>query len=239
MHHLTTALSLRTSDVKLYGLGRDSDYHLRSHAVLAFNQAARRYRPGADEGADPAVRTEDVRIAFNSPFWPHVLATTSVGQEGLDFHTWCAAIVHWDLPSNPVDLEQREGRVDRYAGLSIRRVLGKMSVPDRDKVGEGCSPWGVLADQAERAHQDDSVGLAPWWLVEGARIQRLVFDVPLSEAKARFEDLRQQRILYRLTLGQPDQSDLVKALRNRISTDDIVAATINLSPQQHPDVDAL
>ena len=239
VHHLTTALSLRTSDVKLYGLGRDSDYHLRSHAVLAFNQAARRYRPGADEGADPAVRTEDVRIAFNSPFWPHVLATTSVGQEGLDFHTWCAAIVHWDLPSNPVDLEQREGRVDRYAGLSIRRVLGKMSVPDRDNVGEGCSPWGVLADQAERAHQDDSVGLAPWWLVEGARIQRLVFDVPLSEAKARFEDLRQQRILYRLTLGQPDQSDLVKALRNRISTDDLVAATINLSPQQHPDIDAL
>ena len=239
VHHLTTALSLRTSDVKLYGLGRDSDYHLRSHAVLAFNQAARRYRPGADETADPAVRTEDVRIAFNSPFWPHVLATTSVGQEGLDFHTWCAAIVHWDLPSNPVDLEQREGRVDRYAGLSIRRVLGKMSVPDRDNVGEGRSPWGALANQAERAHRDDSVGLAPWWLVEGARIQRLVFDVPLSEAKARFEDLRQQRLLYRLTLGQPDQSDLVKALRNRISTDDIVAATINLSPQQHPDVDAL
>ena len=230
--HLTTALSLRTSDVKLYGLGRESDYHLRSHAVLAFNQAVRRHRPGAVEGKDPAVRTEDVRIAFNSPFWPHVLATTSVGQEGLDFHTWCSAIVHWDLPGNPVDLEQREGRVDRYAGLSIRRVLGKMLVPDREDVGEECSPWGVLADQAERAFRDDPVGLTPWWLVEGARIRRLVFDVPLSEARARFEDLRQQRLLYRLTLGQPDQSDLVRALRDRISPDDVVAATINLSPQQ-------
>ena len=230
--HLTTALSLRTSDVKLYGLGRESDYHLRSHAVLAFNQAIRRHRPGAVEGKEPAVRTEDVRVAFNSPFWPHVLATTSVGQEGLDFHTWCAAIAHWDLPGNPVDLEQREGRVDRYAGLSIRRVLGKLFIPDRDDVDEECSPWGVLADQAERAHRDDPVGLAPWWLVEGARIRRLVFDVPLSEARARFEDLRQQRLLYRLTLGQPDQSDLVRALRDRISPDDVVAATINLSPQQ-------
>ena len=228
--HLTTALSLRTSDVKLYGLGRESDYHLRSHAVLAFSQAVRRHRPGAVGGKEPAVRTEDVRIAFNSPFWPHVLATTSVGQEGLDFHTWCAAIVHWDLPGNPVDLEQREGRIDRYAGLSIRRVLGKMLVPDREDVGEECSPWGVLADQAERAHRDDPVGLAPWWLVEGARIRRLVFDVPLSEARARFEDLRQQRLLYRLTLGQPDQSDLVRALHDRISPDDVVAATINLSP---------
>ena len=46
------------------------------------------------------------------------------------------------LAGNPVDMEQRDGRVDRYAGLSTRRVLGKMSVPDWDDVGGGCSPWG-------------------------------------------------------------------------------------------------
>ena len=231
VEHLTTALSLRTSDVKLYGLeGRKSDYHLRSHAVLAFNQAVRRHRPGADEGREPALRTEDVRNAFNSPFWPHVLATTSVGQEGLDFHTWCGAIAHWDLPGNPVDLEQREGRVDRYAGLVIRRVLASEFAPDRAAVESGCSPWEVLADRSERAHRNDPAGLAPWWITEGARVQRLVFDIPLSEARARFEDLRQQRLLYRLTLGQPDQGDLVKALRGCISPEDAVAATINLSP---------
>ena len=231
--HLKTALSLRTSDVKLYGPeGRESDYHVRSHAVLAFNQAVRRHRPGADEGKELAVRTEEVRIAFNSPFWPHVLATTSVGQEGLDFHTWCAAIVHWDLPGNPVDLEQREGRVDRYAGLSARRVLANTFAPDPADVDVGCSPWKVLADQADHAYRGDPAGLAPWWIVKGARVQRLVFDVPLSEARARFEDLRQQRLLYRLTLGQPDQGDLVRALHGRMSPDDAVAATINLSPLQ-------
>ena len=64
-----------------------------------------------------------VREAFNSPFWPFVLTTTSVGQEGLDFHLYCRDIVHWNLPSNPVDLEQREGRTDRYDGLSIRRNI--------------------------------------------------------------------------------------------------------------------
>ena len=231
MEHLTTALSLRTSDVKLYDLeDRTSDYHLRSHAVLAFNQAVHRHRPGADEGKEPAVRTEEVRNAFNSPFWPHVLATTSVGQEGLDFHTWCGEIAHWDLPGNPVDLEQREGRVDRYAGLAIRRALASRFAPDRTAVESGCSPWEVLADRADRAHRNDPAGLAPWWIVEGARVQRLVFDVPLSEARARFEDLRQQRLLYRLTLGQPDQGDLVRALRGRISPEDAAAMTINLSP---------
>src|SRR5690606_33415214 len=34
-------------------------------------------------------RVESVSTAFNSPFWPFVLTSTSVGQEGLDFHLWC------------------------------------------------------------------------------------------------------------------------------------------------------
>ena len=57
------------------------------------------------------VTAAHLRRAFNSPFWPFVLTSTSVGQEGLDFHLYCHAVVHWNLPSNPVDLEQREGRV--------------------------------------------------------------------------------------------------------------------------------
>ena len=230
---LRTALSLRTSDVKLYGLnGRESDFYLRSHAALAFNQEVSRYRPGKDQGKEPRVHSEEVRIAFNSPFWPYILASTSVGQEGLDFHTWCASIVHWDLPGNPVDLEQREGRVNRYAGLSVRQVLAKTHAPDRKEVEPRCSPWKALAARADQAHRADPTGLAPWWIVEGAQIQRLVFDVPLSETRARLEELRQQRLLYRLTLGQPDQGDLVRALRGRISPHEVVAATINLSPQR-------
>lgn len=31
-------------------------------------------------------RAEQLRTAFNAPFWLFVLVTTSVGQEGLDFH---------------------------------------------------------------------------------------------------------------------------------------------------------
>ena len=232
LNHLMTALALRTSDVKFFGYNdRRTDYHLRSHAVLAFSEATRRHRPATVGGNQAGVRTDEVRIAFNSPFWPHILATTSVGQEGLDFHTWCSAIVHWDLPGNPVDLEQREGRVDRYAGLATRRALAANGAPHKSNVDTLCSPWRMLADRAERVHQRDPVGLAPWWVTKGARVQRLVFDIPLSEAQARFEDLRQQRLLYRLTLGQPDQTDLVKALRGRVSPQDAVAVTINLSPQ--------
>ena len=50
-------------------------------------------------------RKESIRNAFNSPLRPFVLATTSIGQEGLDFHNYCRVIMHWNLPSNPIDLE--------------------------------------------------------------------------------------------------------------------------------------
>lgn len=40
------------------------------------------------------LRTQNIRKAFNSPFRPFVLSTTSVGQEGLDFHLYARKIVH-------------------------------------------------------------------------------------------------------------------------------------------------
>lgn len=30
-------------------------------------------------------------------------------------------IMHWNLPSNPIDLEQREGRINRFKCLAIRQ----------------------------------------------------------------------------------------------------------------------
>ena len=75
---------------------------------------------------DKAVqRTENIRRAFNSPFRPFVLATTSIGQEGLDFHNYARRIMHWNLPSNPIDLEQREGRINRYLCHAIRQNLAE------------------------------------------------------------------------------------------------------------------
>src|SRR5205814_3261270 len=75
------------------------------------------------DGSSPATRKERVRAAFNSPFWPFVLVSTSVGQEGLDFHHYCHAVTHWNLPSNPVDLEQREGRINRYKGHAVLKNI--------------------------------------------------------------------------------------------------------------------
>ena len=101
-----------------------------------------------DDGGE--ARVESVSRAFNSPFWPFVLISTSIGQEGLDFHLWCHAVVHWNLPSNPVDLEQREGRVHRYKGHAIRRNVASTFGPDMHArtILAGVDPWSELFTMA-------------------------------------------------------------------------------------------
>lgn len=180
------------------------------------NQFAARFGEERAEGTEEVTRSDQVRAAFNSPFWPFVLATTSVGQEGLDFHPYCHIVVHWNLPSNPVDLEQREGRVHRYKGHAIRKNLAsRFSVSDILRVMNGESdPWDVLFQLGvkERIVKSDIV---PFWVypVEGgARIERRLMVLPLSREAERAELLRRSLSVYRMVFGQPRQEDLISYL---------------------------
>lgn len=159
-------------------------------------------------------RAEVVRSAFNSPFRPFVLASTSVGQEGLDFHVWCHAIVHWNLPSNPVDMEQREGRVHRYKGHAVRKnvasAFGRVGLSAHWEAGQ--DPWKVLF---ELAKQERGTDLKTFWLFEtegGARIERRVPLLPLSLDEIHLQRLKRGLTLYRLVFGQPRQEELLTHL---------------------------
>jgi hypothetical protein len=195
--------------------------HVRCHVAVPFGSTddddrIKRNAPEAKSSApdDRPPRSDEIRNAFNSPFWPHVLATTSVGQEGLDFHTWCSRILHWDLCSSPLELEQREGRIQRYAGLAVRRRLARMVesevAPGAGK--HGCaSRWDVVETLANERYLDAS-GLSPWWVLQGAHVNRFVFNLPQSRDLEKFKLLKEQRLIYRLTLGQPNQEGLVEFL---------------------------
>lgn len=58
--------------------------------------------------------------AFNMPFFPEVLISSSVLSEGVDLQWECRTIIHHDLDWNPSNLEQRTGRLDRIGSLASK-----------------------------------------------------------------------------------------------------------------------
>ena len=235
---VTAALSLRTGAPRVDefrhadGTVRIEHRRMRHHFAMRFGvQESDDGKAGAREG--------QVRQAFNSPFWPFILASTSVGQEGLDFHAYCHSVMHWNLPSNPVDLEQREGRIHRYKGHAVRKnvatkhgaaVLG----------GDSQDVWHALFEAA-RKQSSNTRGLVPYWLFplpEGAHIERHVPVLPLSRDASQLQALKRSLAVYRMVFGQPRQDDLMTFLQERYSGETLRAMApslqIDLSARPSP-----
>ncbi|WP_290536731.1 DEAD/DEAH box helicase [Alcanivorax sp.] len=61
-------------------------------------------------------------LGFNTPFYPNVLVSTSVLQEGVNLHIQCYQVHHYGLAGSPGDNEQRVGRLDRLFGCVNQRL---------------------------------------------------------------------------------------------------------------------
>lgn len=198
---------------------------MRSHYAVAFTN------DGLDSKS--AGRKDSLRNAFNSPMRPFVLATTSIGQEGLDFHYYCRKIMHWNLPSNPIDLEQREGRINRYKCLAIRQDIAKR-FSDRKFISDDI--WDELFSvAAKELRNEDQSELVPYWSLgkdQHVKIERIIPMYPVSKDQVNYRRLMEVLSLYRLTMGQTRQEELVDFF---IDNKDIVKEFksnlfINLSP---------
>lgn len=83
--------------------------------------------------------------AFDSPFYPMVMFAGRGAQEGIDMHCYCLRIMHLTLPRGAVSYEQRNGRIDRYRSLLVRRRAAELTY--------GLSAEGSTADLMERAFE--------------------------------------------------------------------------------------
>ena len=230
---LASVLSIRTSTLDadlLNSRGLIQREALRIHYAIAFIDQ--------QETEDTNKRKQSVQDAFNSPFRPFILATTSIGQEGLDFHKYCRELMHWSLPDNAIDLEQREGRINRYKHFALRlnlfaRYKGQLKTGSIDK-----SPWTMLFAMAENDHmlRGDKCQLVPYWHVPLVKypLERTVPLYPFSKDGFHLERLLKTLMVYRMSLGQPNQEDLVKYLLQNFSEQELetykAKLMINLSP---------
>lgn len=218
----TDAVPQQVNTIQTFGT--DAKYTMRKHFAVDF---------GSGKQTEKDVnRSINVRSAFNSPFRPFVLASTSVGQEGLDFHWYCRKVIHWNLPSNPQNMEQREGRINRYKCLSVRRNIAKLY--------SETFKWDDMFGKASTELKGDNPEMVPFWYlplndelfngIETEKIERIVPMYPMSEDESRYSRLIKVLSLYRLTMGQPRQEELLQMLEGKISQDQIKQLLFDLSP---------
>lgn len=103
-----------------------------------------------------------------------ILCLSEVGSEGLDFE-FCQALVNYDLPWNPMRVEQRIGRLDRFGQPHDKIFILNFHVPGT-----------IETDIFERLYQrirvfEESIGeLEPILRDEIAYLTRVVFDPSLT-----------------------------------------------------------
>ena len=136
------------------------------------------------------------------------------------------------MPSNPIDLEQREGRINRFECLAIRQNVAQRygNIAFKENV------WNELFQEAaDKEKTDSSSELIPYWGLRETedmiRIERIVPMYPFSRDQAAYERLIKILSLYRLTLGQARQEELLEYLmQNDKKKDDLLGLFMNLSP---------
>ena len=218
----TDAVPQQVNTIQTFGT--DAKYTIRKHFAVDF---------GSGKQTEKDVnRSINVRSAFNSPFRPFVLASTSVGQEGLDFHWYCRKMIHWNLPSNPQNMEQREGRINRYKCLSVRRNIAKLYSKTFN--------WNDMFSKASTELKGNNPEMVPYWYlplndehfkdIDTEKIERIVPMYPMSEDESRYNRLIKVLSLYRLTMGQPRQEELLQMLEGKISQEQIKQLLFDLSP---------
>jgi len=188
---------------------------------------------------DKVSSIKGVQQAFNSPFAPFVFATTSMGQEGLDFHYYADKIIHWRLPANPVDFEQREGRINRYHCLALRKKL-----MDWYRDG-GENAYEIFQQAFENAKKrlcknEKNVivdcGLVPDWILldeskeKNVKIKRYVPYFYLSKTNEDFNKNLMVLQLYRSVIGQTNPEEVMSRLMNNRTEVEVEQLFVDFSP---------
>lgn len=220
-------LSLHTASYDVDCIeGRDrkpDKISMRTHYAVGFAK-------GSGEESKGVERKDAIRKSFNSPLRPFVLASTSIGQEGLDFHPYCRKVFHWNLPSNPIDLEQREGRVNRYKCYAIRKnaALKYGNLHFSEDV------WSEVFEAAQAGEKNKELSdLVPFWCFgkdQKIKIERIFPMYPFSRDEIAYNRLINILSIYRLSLGQPRQEELLDYIKREWADSDLKKLFLNLSP---------
>lgn len=127
---------------------------IRRHLTEVFPDKGIDVLKGGDHGAKTAAQKR-----FKRKDGPKVLVCTAAGREGINLQ-FARILFNYDLPWNPMDLEQRIGRIHRYGQLSTAQVYnlvasdtieGQIFLLLEEKLNDIARTLGKLDDQGQVA----------------------------------------------------------------------------------------
>ncbi|MBN1382562.1 MAG: DEAD/DEAH box helicase family protein [Deltaproteobacteria bacterium] len=121
---------------------------------------------------------------FKDPRGPRVLLSSEVGSEGIDLQ-FCRVMVNYDLPWNPMRVEQRIGRIDRVGQQAKRLSIVNFKV--RDTIEERL--YNRL--HSKLAHFTNSLGDLE--AVIGREVQNLTVDLLSKDLTSEEENRRMEQ----------------------------------------------
>jgi len=81
-----------------------------------------------------------------------ILLTGDVASEGVNLHSQCHELVHYDIPWSLIRIEQRNGRIDRYGQRSSPRITTLILDPSSDGFAGDIRVLTKLIDKEFEAH---------------------------------------------------------------------------------------
>jgi superfamily II DNA/RNA helicase len=98
------------------------------------------------DGGMPDVDLKEIIEKFGSeksPLW--LVVATDVASEGINLHYFSHRLIHFDIPWSLMALQQRNGRVDRYAQEQQPQIRYLLTRSNNKKVDEAERIVRVLA----------------------------------------------------------------------------------------------
>ncbi len=81
-----------------------------------------------------------------------VLVTGDIASEGVNLHSQCHELIHYDIPWSLIRIEQRNGRIDRYGQKHSPRITTLLLNPSNDKFSGDVKVITRLLQRENEAH---------------------------------------------------------------------------------------
>ncbi len=167
------------------------------------------FRVGTLHGGIPPRKRGPIMGDFRSGTF-EILLASRVASEGLDFE-FCSAVVNYDLPWNPMEVEQRIGRIDRIG--QAEKKIGVLNFH---------TPGTIETDIIERVMErigvfEHAIGeLEPILDAEWKEVESLLFDFTLDPEQKR---LRTEQMIQAIEMRAKDLEFVESAAPMLVSSD--------------------